>query len=339
MKRFITLTFIYFLLSYGLFYYAYKFSSPVTQGLKDYTEYAKLYEHWEYAKIASPFNTRLVSSYCVHLMAKTGFYYETDIVHSKSPNEKVVFFNALLFNYICILLTTVLIFYFSWYNGIGEYLSFLGGLIYLFSFSTVFFYLNPLTEGLSALLAALIFISILKKNYWFVLVMGISLFQREYIFFLFGFFALLKSFFDKSHKKYYWSILAISIVYFLIYFTLRKTLWYTPHHNEQVQLESLVSNIFSINVSLWTYIKQSFLTQNLLVFYLAVIVYKLRGKLEIDKEKLIIISALFLQMVIISLVARLAQTIGRLFFLAGPLIVYAILFELKPIIKHKLSRE
>ena len=114
MKLFIKIGILYFILSYGLFYYAYKFSSPAVQGLKDYTEYVKLYKNWDYDNVSSPFNTRLVSSYGIYLLNKTGLFYQTDITFTNNQTEKSVFFNGLLFNYIFIVLTGVLIFYFSW---------------------------------------------------------------------------------------------------------------------------------------------------------------------------------------------------------------------------------
>ena len=339
MKLFIKITLLFFVLSYGLFYYAYKFSSPKVQGLKDYTEYVKLYENWDYENVSSPFNSRLVSSYGIYLFNKAGFYYETDIAFTNDKVEKSVFFNGLLFNYIFIVLTGVLIFYFSWFNGIAFWSSLVGGILYIFSFSTMFFYLNPLTEALSAFLTALILLSLFKRNYWYLPILLIALFQREYIFFLIGLYAAFQIVFHKEAKGYFVNVLISTILFFVIYFILRKTLFYTPHHDEQVQFSNLISNVFSLNVSIAAYIKQAFLTQNIFVFYLLLVGYKKIKKMPIDISKLLLLLLLFLQMIVISLFAKLAQTIGRLFFLSAPLIVYFLLYELQPFMNMKKSKK
>ena len=58
----------YFILSYGLFFYAYKFSQPDIQGLKDYEQYQLMYNGWNFNEVESPFNTRIISTYGIYLL-------------------------------------------------------------------------------------------------------------------------------------------------------------------------------------------------------------------------------------------------------------------------------
>tara|TARA_B110000046_G_C13024541_1_gene413140 strand:- start:617 stop:1639 length:1023 start_codon:yes stop_codon:yes gene_type:complete len=327
MKLLFKVGFIYVLLSYGLFYYVYKFSSPDVQGLKDYEQYEKLYKDWDFKNVTAPFNTRLVSSYGVYLLNKSNLFYNNDIAFTEDNSRKATFFSALLSNYVWLILTAVLIFYYSWFQGIDSILAFIGGLIFIFSFGTLYFYLNPLTDAFSVLLSGLLFISLKKRNYYFLLLFAVALFQREYIFFLFGLFSLLKCFFDKKYRNYYLFILTSSVAFFVTYFILRKTLFYVPGHDEQLMLGQMISNVFNQNSSFGDYFRQTFLIQNLFIAYLVIVIYKKHKRLAVDKERLIIIISFFLQMVLISFVASLAQTIGRLFFLCAPLLVYCLLYE------------
>jgi hypothetical protein len=329
MKTNLKVLFSYLLLSYGLFYYAYKFGSPDLQGLKDYEEYEKMYETWDIEHIESPFNTRLVSAYVIYSVNKLHLSYDTDIAYTNELQKKQTYFTALLVNYIFILINAWLIFVYIKKYGLNEVWSFAGGLMFLYSSSTLFFYLNPLTEAFSALLATLIFISIQRKNFYFIIPLLIAILQREYLFFMFGLFAVLMFWYEKADRGYYLKLLSATLVAFVIYFILRKTIFYTPQHADQLSFSAYSSNITRLYVSIGTYLKQALIIQNTLVIYYAVIVYKWFTKQRINAQGLVFISAFIVQMIIIAQFASLGQTIGRLLFFCSPLLIYHLLLEVK----------
>jgi hypothetical protein len=329
MKTNLKVLFSYLLLSYGLFYYAYKFGSPDLQGLKDYEEYEKMYETWDIEHIESPFNTRLVSAYVIYSVNKLHLSYDTDIAYTNELQKKQTYFTALLVNYIFIIINAWLIFVYIKKYGLNEVWSFAGGLMFLYSSSTLFFYLNPLTEAFSAILATLVFISIQRKNFYFIIPLLLAILQREYLFFMFGLFAVLMLWYEKADRGYYLKLLGSTLVAFIVYFILRKTIFYTPQHADQLSFSAYLGNVTRLYVSVGTYIKQSLVIQNTLVIYYSVIAYKWITKQKINQKGLVIISAFIIQMIIIAQLASLGQTIGRLLFFCSPLLIYSLLLEVR----------
>src|SRR3972149_2435924 len=86
--------FLYFILSYPLFYYAYKFGSP-DFGNNDFYSYYHLYKNWDFREVESPFNTRLISSFFIFLFNKLGFFYNSQISYHNQGIDQRVFFNAI----------------------------------------------------------------------------------------------------------------------------------------------------------------------------------------------------------------------------------------------------
>jgi hypothetical protein len=317
---------IYAILAFPCFYFVYKFGDP-NYGTRDFFDYYKMYKDWDVAGTDAPFNMRLLSSFFVHLLYKAGFHYDTEIVFDRLPYAKEVFFSAIVFNFLCVVSTCVVIFHTLKKYFKGHLISFIGGSIYLFGFGTLFYELMPITDALSILMFAVVFHLYLERSLWILVPLALLILQREYIFMALGLVALLDYF--KHKVKYYLWIMLSCIVCFAIYYVLRKTLFYTPKYDHQASASYFLSSILEIKFPLWPYLKQTAMTLNIFIIYMLVIVYKKYKRLPINGYELIKLLLLFLQINIISFAAVFGNNTGRYFYILIPMVIYYLILEVK----------
>lgn len=321
---------VFALLAFPAFYFVYKYGHP-NFGLKDFHDYYKLYKDMDVASVDAPFNMRLLSSFFVYLFYKAGFHYHTEIVFDSLGMDKQVFFSAVLFNYLCVVSTCVVIYYMIKDQLKNVLLSFIGGLLYLLGFGTLFYELMPITDALSVLLFALAFFYYLKRSYWILVPLLLLIFQREYIFLALGLVTLMD--YWKFRAKYYMKVLLICIFCFAIYFILRKTIFYTPTYDHQASLGYFVSSIFKLQFPLLPYIKQTVMTMNLFILYIGLVLYKkYKGLYLADRFGLMKQVALFLQINIISFAAVFGNNTGRYLYILVPMVIYQIMMEGKDLV-------
>src|SRR4051812_31126964 len=137
-KLFSKLWFVYALLAFPLFYFVYKFGNPEF-GTNDFFDYYKLYYNWDIKNVDAPFNMRLLSSFVVYLLNKTGLHYDTMTAFDKFDLSKQVFFNAIFLNYLYIVSTCAVIFLTVKKHLQNSLLAFTSGLIYLMGFGILFY--------------------------------------------------------------------------------------------------------------------------------------------------------------------------------------------------------
>lgn len=326
-----TLLFLVFaLLGYPLLYYAYKFGTPAFGGL-DVFSYNKLYENWDFAHVDSPFNQRIISSFIIHLIYKSGIHYPTETAVSAFKILPAVYFSALLFNFLCVITTCVVI-----YRTAEKFLktqpllSFIAGALFLFGFGSINFLITALSDALSVLMVAGIFYYFLGKSKWQYLILLLAVFQREYIFFVFGLMAALHWIYEKKERRYYTAVIAVNVFCFMLYFIGRKTIFFTPRYVHQISFGQMISNIALSIQDIGAYVRQTFFIQNLLLIYFGLLIYKWRKKMQIMRFHLLVIFALLAEIVILSLLTRLGNNTGRYFYMVAPVIVFYTLSELLP---------
>ena len=330
--------FLYFILSYPLFYYAYKFGSP-DFGNNDFYSYYHLYKSWDFKGIESPFNTRLISSFFIFLFNKVGFFYNSEISYHNPLIDQRVLFSAIFFNYLSIVMTAFVI-----YKMINNFFknnlfAFMFGLLVFLGFGALFYSINTLTESFSILLFSLIFFAYQSKSYWIFPLLLITIIQREYIFFITGLISLVHYFFHKTEKKYFLLVFISSILGFGIYFVLRKTFFYTPYFSSQLDFTDFFPRLLHPGFPLGEYIRQSFFNQNILLIYLFVLLYKLYMKMSINKINILIVALLYCQVHFVAIVSVLGNSCGRYFYVTLPLILFFIASEIKPLISTYLNSE
>jgi hypothetical protein len=322
------------LLSYPLFYFSYKYTLP-DMGGADYFHYLHLYESWDLQSTAAPFNMRILGSYGTYLLNQTGLHYNTETVFAAAHPElsQQVFFNALLFNYLCVVLTALVIYHTAKLAGINNVLSFIGALVFLLGFGTLFFLLKPANDACGVLLIALGFDFYIRKSHWIYPVLALCIFQREYALMVFGIMAVI----DYLHERnrYYTYTLMVSIVGFVAYYILRKTLFYTPHHDTETKAGFLIQSLLHPQVDWAPFIKQLALSSNLLILFAVVLVCKKLRGYAIQKRFIWVVVTLFAHVFIMSIAAGLGNNAGRIFYFTAPIIVYFLLNESKELTRTR----
>jgi len=329
---------IYFFLSYPLFYFAYKFGNP-DFGNTDFYQYYFLYKDWEFSKVISPFNTRIISSFLIYLLNKTGLFYSTEINYHNSYIDQQVYFNAIFFNYICLVFTAFVVFKMINTFFKNMLFAFITGLLVFLGFGALFYSLNPLTDSFSYLLFSLIFFFYLLRNYLLLPLLLMAVFQREYIFFVMGLISLVDAIYYKNEKKYFLIVFFSSLFCFLLYYVLRKTLFYTPDFSNQLNFKNLFTTLFHPHFPGMSYLRQSLLNQNILILYGCIILYKIRKKISYNRVYLLISILLVAQSHFISLASNLGNNCGRYFYITLPVFLYYIAYEAYPLLSGYLKTE
>ncbi|MGL4597308.1 MAG: hypothetical protein ACRCYO_07270, partial [Bacteroidia bacterium] len=243
------------------------------------------------------------------------------------------------FNFLCVIATCLVLFRMvEKHLRASPVIAFLTGLVFLFGFGTQAFLISALSDSLSVLLVAAILYSYLARSWWLLLFLFISVFQREYIFFVFGLIALVDWFAERknpdANRAYFLKVMAANVFCFLIYFICRKTIFFTPRFEHQIDISRFISNIPESIQDIGAYIRQTFLTQNLLFLYFLVYAYKRMTGREVNKRYLTTTLLLLAQIVVLSLLVRLGNNTGRYFYMAAPVVIYYLMAEALPLVRE-----
>ena len=320
--------FVLLMLSYPLFYFSYKYTLP-DMGGADYFHYLHLYESWDVEHTEAPFNMRIVGSYGTHLFNKVGLHYDTETVFATVHPElsQQTFFNALFFNYLCVLLSAFVVFQTAKARLNNGLLAFIGSLVFLLGFGTIFFLLKPANDACGVLLIAIGFHFYLRRSAWVYPILLLCVFQREYALMVFGMLAAVDYFFERH--RYFVAVLLASIASFGLYYILRKTVFYSPLHDGQTKPGFFLQSLLHPEIAWGPFIKQLALSCNLLWLYVAVVVYKMWNGIAFNKRFLILVLVLFVQVIFMSIAAGFGNNTGRIFYFTAPILIYFLMHELK----------
>ena len=320
--------FVLLMLSYPLFYFSYKYTLP-DMGGADYFHYLHLYESWDVEHTEAPFNMRIVGSYGTHLFNKVGLHYDTETVFATVHPElsQQTFFNALFFNYLCVLLSAFVVFQTAKARLNNGLLAFIGSLVFLLGFGTIFFLLKPANDACGVLLIAIGFHFYLRRSAWVYPILLLCVFQREYALMVFGMLAAVDYFFER--RRYFVAVLLASIASFGLYYILRKTVFYSPLHDGQTKPGFFLQSLLHPEIAWGPFIKQLALSCNLLWLYVAVVVYKMWNGIAFNKRFLTLVLVLFVQVIFMSIAAGFGNNTGRIFYFTAPILIYFLMHELK----------
>ena len=321
----------YFMLGMPLLYYAYKYGTPEFGG-SDVYSYYKLYATWDFKSVDSPFNQRLISAWCIHMIHLSGISYNTETAVAGSNIDPQIYFSALLFNFLCVVATAIVIFKTTEkFLATEVSFNFVSGLVFLLGFGTLLFLVTALSDALSVLMIAGIFYFYLAKSRWQYLILVAAIFQREYVFMVFVVVAAVDWFFKKEERKYFLAVVLMNIACFVGYIICRKTIFFTPRYEHQMDIAGFFGNITQSIQDIGAYMRQTFMLQNILILYFAIIAYKMFRKLETNKIHLLIIVLLIAQIVVLSLLIGLGNNTGRYFYMGVPILVFYLASEVKPL--------
>lgn len=327
---------IYVLLTFPMFYFVYKFGI-LLGGYDDAKSYLKLFENLNSKDVPAPFNMRLLSSTCIHIIEKFGFVYDTECsIDTYDFVKKSFFFSNIFFNFICVTLTSFSLFLIFVKLNYSRFLSFFLGTLFLLGFGTIFYLMMPGVDSLSVLIFTWIVFHYVKKSYWIIPLFLLLIFQREYYFLVFMVVASM-DYLKNNRNVYYLHIFLLSIISFLIYYGLRKTIFFTDRWNFQTSPEFLIKSFFSFNIPIYPLVKQTLMTMNVYFVYLFILLYKKYKGLEINKHFLYISLMILLQITILSFAATFGNNNGRYFCLVIPLILYYIAVEISSFLKVEIK--
>lgn len=329
-RKIIAVLTCYLLLAFPLFYFVYKYSSPYI-GMIDFFDYYKLYAGMDYKAADSPLNMRLLSSFFVYILNKSGFYYDTLTQIDNSPFEKSIYFNAIFLNYIWVCLTCVIIFFLARKRSHSVLLSFSIGLLYLLGFGTIFYELMPLADALGVLIFGVFLWFYHEKRQLVVIPIALLVIQREYLLLAIG----LISFLDllRFREKYYAYTLIYSVIFFVLYVILRKVFFETPRYSHHTDVGFMLGSFSKLHFPLLPFFRQTLMTMNVTVIYFLIILYKWYNKIHFEKFDLQKVLLLLVQAVVLAFLLALGNNTGRYFYMLLPLILLYIADEVKPILE------
>ena len=327
------------LFSYPLFYYAYKFGTP-DLGNSDFYSYYGIYKSWDFTGVESPFNTRLVSCGLVFLLHKTGLFYDTLISYQNPQISQRVVFSAVLFNYACTVLTAWMAIRLIYRYCCNRAYALMFGAAYLLGFGTLFYSINTITDAASYLLFALIFDAYLRRSWWILPLLALAVLQREIIFAYVGLMALFDLVTKRTSRQYGIGSMVAAVFGMGAYIALRKTIFLTPQHTNQMEVGNYMERLLHPAVSTWgEYVRQVFLNQNILLLYLGVIAYKILKRFKIERGNAALVAALYFEGVMISFVGLFGNNLGRFVNLLSPIILLFAALELKPLLREQFRND
>lgn len=330
--------FCYVIVGFPLFYFVYRYGDPEPAS-HDFFQYYHLYLRMETDLVIAPHNMRLVGAFFVNMLYKLNIYYDTACVFDKYDSWgflKQVYFCAILFNFLCVAATCLVLFEIARSVWNDVVLAFGTGLLFLLGFGTLFYCITPLTESFSILVFTVFLYWYRTKNMLVLIPIVILIFQREYLLVTICTLAIFDFFFRKT--IFYLETSVASCLAFGVHFFLRKTIFFSYHLESQIDPTVMFQNILMINFKTSEYIRQLTLPQNLLIVYLLVLTYKYINGLQIIKRYFFLILILFLQVNFISISGGHGNNVGRYFYLSVPIVILALMSELTPLLFGSVSK-
>ncbi|HFU76672.1 MAG TPA: hypothetical protein ENK66_10550 [Arcobacter sp.] len=327
-------TVFFLLISYGLLYFSYKYFSP-DFGQSDFYHYYKMaLEPLNFTVTESPFIYRQFSTVMTALVYETGLFYNIKISYVHEGIEQQLFFAFIVSNYLALLLTSVVVSkVVDLEIGKVTVLAplFTGTLCYL-SFGASTYVLTGLVEGWSWFLIALAYYAFKKENlYLFIVVLMISLFQKEVVSMIFGVISavyILLAYFDRKKqidKKYVWFFM-ISIGTFFTYILIRKVLIPVGGFENQLDFNQLLHYLITYDFFDPRKLYITVFSQNL--FYLVLLLFGLNFFLSKNEKNrfhllrtnfIIALITVCIVLFFIGMAAALGSNIGRIVLTTSPL--------------------
>ena len=327
---------IYTVFVFPMFYFVYKMG-VLLGGYEDAKSYLILCRDLNPNGVPSPFNTRLISPFLIHLLHESGLFYNTECAIDAFPAvDKTYFFSNVFFNFICVSLTCYSIFFTFSKLGFSKVLSFLCGVFYLLGFGTIFYMMMPGVDALSILLFTWLWYFYQKKSYWVLPFFMAFVFQREYYFLVFLVIAIM-DYFKNEKQKFYLHSFLMAFVCWTVYFLLRKYVFFTPHWHYQTSAGNLMSILLSFRQDFVTMFRQTFMTMNIYFIYLLVLFYKRYRGHKVSMYYFYMTLILFVQITIVSIATTSGNNNGRYFYFITPFFLYLILMEMSPLIKIEIN--
>ena len=337
----IGLLFLIILITYGTFYYTYKFSNP-NLGNNDYYNYRVMVEKpLDFNATQSPFIYRQFTTLISSAILKSGIYYKTKITYICNESEQKIYFSLLLTNYLGLIFTNLLIIYLSFY--LYKIRSFFKIMFFVFlnitTFNYIFNGLAPLSEGWSYFFNLFLFY-LYKRNLIipFIIVICISIIQKEIISVFFSVLTILSLLINYiNNKKIDFNILKfamVSIFAFILYIILRKYILIINGNENQLNINAWINKLQNLCTSFdIQYFKQGFMTNGIIFIY--ILIYKISYKeFKINSDIIILLSSIFF-IYIFGIFTSIGNNIGRIIASFTPILIITLFASFEDFLLYK----
>jgi hypothetical protein len=255
--------------SYGLLYFTYKFSRPWPGSNDYYANYYFMYlSPLDVNAAPAPYNLRQVSAVITHLVLATHLYIpnRTAVIPGRAPK---VLFAAMVTNWAFLLLA-------AWLAGLiaeeelghpNAVAALIAGFLCLLAFQTPFFVLSGLTEGVNWFLLAAGFLAYLRRaRSWLLLVLIVSIVQRESIPIIMGVIAACDLALNREDGRFKVKTIAAAIACFAVYFLARR--FFLPGSESETHFTAMLASIRHPGPAS-TVLSQMVLTQSTAIVFFA----------------------------------------------------------------------
>lgn len=255
--------------SYGLLYFTYKFSRPWPGSNDYYANYYFMYlSPLDVHAAPAPYNLRQVSAVITHLVLATHLYVPNRTAVMVPGRDPRVLFAAMVTNWAFLLLA-------AWLAGLiaeeelghpNAVAALIAGSLCLLAFQTPFFVLSGLTEGLSWFLLAAGFLAYLRRaRSWLLLVLIVSIVQRESIPIIMGVIAACDLTLSREDRRFKAQTIAAAAACFALYFLARR--FFLPGSESETHFTAMLASIRHPGPAS-TFLSQMVLTQSTAILFL-----------------------------------------------------------------------
>ncbi len=330
---------VFFLLSYGMLYFSYKFYIPLIGGGNDFYNYYKMYINpLDFTQTHAPFIYRQFSATITNIIYEWGIFYNTTISFTDSQISQKLFFASILSNYLALVLTALTV-----SKTVDLYVKnsfiypLIGGAICFMSFGVSTYVLTGLTEGWTWFLIAIGFYSLKSNNLkLFIIISLVSIFQKEIISIILGIFSFIYFVYhfkyneSKNLHMFYIKTFLISLGSFLTYIIVRKVLMPVDGHANQLSTDAWLNSFLNTNFSEISFVIPTLLSSNLLYLLISlflIIFYKYKQDLnQLYKADFVAILFTVAGLYFIGIITSIGTNIGRILLNLSPIISVIITY-------------
>jgi hypothetical protein len=299
--------------SYGLLYFSHKFYQPtlVYHGdfLKSY--YWMFQDPLDFAVANSPWVYRQVSAVLTHALFAAGVYYPNETAFANPAIDPRLFFAALATNYLGLVLSGALAGEVTRRETNGFVFPLLAGLFCVLSFHTQSVVITGLTEGVTWLFfAALYLLYVRESRVAFAVLLALSIFQREVIPIVFGLIAAFAQLIGGERRRYNLFVLAVAVACFAGYLLIRFYVIVVPGSAPPLSPSAFIGTMFAGPIELRDLTFAGLLSQNVILIAIGVGSVRWLKERRVPRELLVLLLS-FAGLVILGLGSGVDANIGR----------------------------
>ena len=344
---------IFVILTYGMFYYSYKWYGHAT----DFYYYYELYKAPLSGETIAPFHYRRLTPLLVSMIAQAGIYYPLDINFSDSEVSQRIWFAAILVNYGGILLSAVMAAKItdilvereesSVKSGIVAPI--FAGVLVFFSFLMMQKTLTPMNDGLTWFFTTGLFYAVLSRRltvFGVLIILGVA--HREMIPVIGMTFVFLTSMIRGwylggavgvlQNVRAKWAYLAFSMIGILCYIFYR-ILDPVSGNEEQLQLITIFKNILDRIIINPTFSKEmllnAYISQNIFLIFVVLVIRQWRFLILETRVDVLVLLILMPSLYILGYGVGMGSSIGRFGGWLAPCMTPFIVIMMLPTQRHE----